>query len=250
MNKKLIAGNWKMNLLPEAALKLISEIQPSSKCDVLVAPIYPVIPIISQSVEGKGIYLAAQNCHEMDKGAFTGEVPAIMLKAIGCSHVIIGHSERRSFYNETDTVILKKVDAALRNNLIPIICVGETLDQRDRGEAREVLDIQLIQLLGEIGAKYKEKEIIIAYEPVWAIGTGRIPTPDQIKDAHSHIRKICNDTIGEENNRTRILYGGSLNPSNADMILAIDDVDGGLIGGASLDAEKFNKIIEIAASLS
>lgn len=248
--KKLIAGNWKMNLGLEEAKKLVNGIENDSEVDVLVAPIFPILFPVSSLCQDKGVLLAAQNCHEEQSGAFTGEVPAVLLKEISCTHVIIGHSERRTIYGERDDLIAEKAKAALDAGLKPIICIGETEGEREEGITNKVIERQLIKI-HEIAKGLEDVGLLtIAYEPVWAIGTGKTPTHKQIQEAHSFIRETLLKEIGSQAESIRILYGGSLKPENAKEILSIKNVDGGLIGGASLKTESFNALIKIAASIN
>ncbi len=211
--------------------------------DLLVAPAAVLIPAVSQALAGSNIALGAQNMHYEDKGAFTGEVSPAMLKPYGVSHVILGHSERRHVFNESDELINRKVAAALRHSLIPILCVGETQDQHDRGLTSEVVLTQLQHGLNGIDAA-KIAGVVIAYEPVWAIGTGRNATPEQAQEVHAAIREALIDRGGREASAViRILYGGSVTADNVDSLMAKPDIDGALVGGASLKADSFARII-------
>jgi len=211
--------------------------------DVMVAPAAVLIPAVSQALAGSTIALGAQNMHYEDKGAFTGEVSPAMLKPYGVSHVILGHSERRHIFNETDELINRKVAAALRNALTPILCVGETQEQHDSGRELEVVLTQLqLGLVGIDAAKMAG--VVIAYEPVWAIGTGRNATPEQAQAMHAAIREALTDRCGRDvSTAIRILYGGSVSADNVDSLMSKPDIDGALVGGASLKADSFARII-------
>lgn len=239
--KKLIAGNWKMNGERRFARALIADIGEGltpdimAACDLLVCPPYPYLDMMTR--RSAGIALGAQNCSSYDDGAYTGDVSAQMLRDIGCTYVILGHSERRQFFAETDAGVRAKAEKANGQGLIAIICVGETEAEREQGIQEQVV---AAQLKGSLPENYAETNIVIAYEPVWAIGTGRTATADDIAAMHEFIRaQIGNDKI-------RILYGGSMKPANAAEILATPNVDGGLIGGASLKAEDFLSIAKAA----
>lgn len=243
MRKKIVAGNWKMNndlaeteeLLSNLKLQWIKE----PVATVLVAPSFTNIYHAFKSLRGMPIEVAAQNMHQEESGAFTGEVSAKMLKSIGVQTVILGHSERRSIFNETDEILAEKVKTALKNDLKIIFCVGESLEERKNSTYFEVIQGQLEKALFNV-AKDFWKNIVIAYEPVWAIGTGETASPEQAQEMHAFIRKVIADKFGQEiASNTSILYGGSVKASNAKEIFAKEDVDGGLIGGASLKAEEF-----------
>ena len=246
MRRKVIAGNWKMNMLPNEAIALIEGLTPlvkDTKNDVIIC--VPFIDLFYSllSVQGTNIKVGAQNMHFEEKGAYTGEVSGKMLESINVEYVIIGHSERRQYFAETDETVNKKVKAALKYNLKPIICVGETLEQREAGEAVNVITTQTRLALE--GLKPEEMETItIAYEPIWAIGTGKTATSEDannsIKAIRNEIRKLYGDKIADE---IIILYGGSVNSANAKELFETSDIDGGLVGGASLKAEEFAKIV-------
>lgn len=251
MKKMLIAGNWKMNLNSSDAKSLINEISKAIKfmgdlkLEVLVCPPYTSIPAVISESNKSEISVGAQNCHFENSGAFTGEVSVDMIKDLGCSFVITGHSERRTIFCENDQTINKKASAVLSNGLSPIICIGETLEERNSGRTFEVLDRQLEIGLKDLNQLCAEK-IVIAYEPVWAIGTGVSATIEQVDEAHNWIRNYLTELMGGTGKVTAILYGGSLNPNNAMDILSLDNVNGGLIGGASLKCDSFVSIIESA----
>jgi len=248
MRKPVIAGNWKMyKLLSEAvetALALKPLVANANHCEVVIAPVFTALKTIADRLEGSNIKVSAQDCGaQNDFGAHTGEVAPSMLKDVGCSHAIIGHSERRQFYCETDKSVNKKTRAALATGLTPIVCVGESLAEREAGKAESVVEGQLNKGLDGLTVADMER-IIIAYEPVWAIGTGKTATPEQAQEMHGHIRGVIRKTHGGETSQgLRILYGGSVKPDNIRDLMAQADVDGALVGGASLDADSFAKIV-------
>jgi triosephosphate isomerase len=248
MRKPVIAGNWKMyKLLGEAvdtALALKPLVANANHCDVVIAPVFTALKNVSDRVEGSNIRVSAQDCAAESKhGAHTGEVAADMLRDAGCSHVIIGHSERRQFYGETDASVNAKTKSAIQAGLIAIVCVGETLAEREAGKAESVVKTQLTAGLDGLTVTDTER-IIIAYEPVWAIGTGKTATPEQAQEMHAVIRQTVSETHGKEvAEAVRILYGGSVKPENIRELMSQDDVDGALVGGASLEAESFSKIV-------
>ncbi|MCX7908963.1 MAG: triose-phosphate isomerase [Ignavibacteria bacterium] len=250
MKRMLIAGNWKMHKTLKEAEELASDIfnwveTNRPKSDVAVCPPFPFLHTISKIIAGTKIYLGAQNCYHEPEGAFTGEVSPPMLVSVGCKFVIIGHSERRTYFSENDQLINAKIQAALRFNLSPIFCIGETLQERQENRTYEIVERQIKIGLNNISIE-QIRNIVIAYEPVWAIGTGVSANTEQIDEAHRFIRKLLINTFGPECNDTLILYGGSLNSKNAKEILSLPDVNGGLIGKASLDSKEFTKIIEYA----
>jgi triosephosphate isomerase (TIM) len=248
MRKPVIAGNWKMyKLLSEAvdtALALKPMVANANHCDVVIAPVFTALKSVTSRLEGSNVKVAAQDCAAESKhGAHTGEVAADMIKDAGCSHVIIGHSERRQFYGDTDEAVNAKARSAIQAGLIAIVCVGETIDQREAGSAEDVVESQIIKGLDGLTVADTER-IIIAYEPVWAIGTGKTATPEQAQEMHGVIRKTVADAHGNEvAERVRILYGGSVKPENIGELMSKEDVDGALVGGASLEAESFAKIV-------
>ncbi len=248
MRKPVIAGNWKMyKLLGEAvdtALALKPLVANASHCEIVIAPVFTALRSVTDRLEGSNIRVAAQDCAvQNDFGAHTGEVAAVMLKDAGCSHVIIGHSERRQFYGETDESVNWKTMAALAAGLTAIVCVGEMLAEREAGNAESVVKNQLLGSLNGLTVADMER-IIIAYEPVWAIGTGKTATPEQAQEMHGHIRQVVAETHGEATaEAVRILYGGSVKPDNIATLMSQPDVDGALVGGASLEAESFAKIV-------
>ncbi|MGH8011936.1 MAG: triose-phosphate isomerase [Candidatus Binataceae bacterium] len=252
MRKKLFAGNWKMNMTPNEGRILVMALRAeldrdaaalAQDSEVMVAPPFLTIPAVSQGLAGSNIALGAQNVHFEDKGAFTGEVSAPMLRAFGVTYVIIGHSERRHIFHETDELIGKRVVAALAHRLIPILCVGETLAQRDSGKSVTVVLGQLQAGLAlTLGGARTKTPLVIAYEPVWAIGTGRNATPEQAQEVHGALREALHDKL-EDAAAVRILYGGSVSPDNVDSLMAKPDIDGALVGGASLKADSFARIV-------
>ncbi|MGH7950107.1 MAG: triose-phosphate isomerase [Candidatus Binataceae bacterium] len=256
MPRKLIAGNWKTNLTPNEARALIAAIRAeldrdaaalARDRDLMVAPAPILIPAVSQALAGSSIALGAQNMHYEDKGAFTGEVSPLMLKPFGVAYVILGHSERRHLFHESDELINKKVHAALRHQIGPILCVGETADERDRGRTVEIVLRQL--QYGFDGVKSEDApRVAVAYEPVWAIGTGRNATPEQAQKVHAAIREALSDRFGAAIAREmRVIYGGSVTADNIDSLLTRPDIDGALVGGASLKADSFVRIARSGA---
>ncbi len=250
MRKKIVAGNWKMHLtLPEAlelAGGLKADISIHENVEVIVAPSFPFLHPVCEILKGSSIGVAAQNMHWAESGAFTGEVSASMLLSVGVDKVILGHSERRRYFGENEEVLQKKIKVALNNDMQVIYCVGETLSDREAGIHFDIVQRQITDVLSGL-SQAEWKHMVIAYEPVWAIGTGRTATPGQAQEMHKFIRQTVAETTGEEVAQgLRILYGGSVKPANAAEIFARPDVDGGLIGGASLKAEDFLSIIQAA----
>lgn len=254
MNKALrrtvIAGNWKMNETPAEAKKLVDDIKPlvaDAKCDVVVCVPYVDLVTVLEETRGSNIKVGAENCHWAEKGAFTGEVSAPMLRSMGVEYVIIGHSERRQYFGETDATVNMRVKAALANGLKVIICVGEHLEDRERGVTCELVAMQTKIALNGVSAE-DMKNVIIAYEPVWAIGTGKTATAAQANEVNHAIRETITALYGKEiADATTIQYGGSMNAGNAAELLAQPDVDGGLIGGASLKPADFAAIVQAAS---
>lgn len=251
LRKKFIAGNWKMNKTPADGAALVSEIVTEigrqTDVDVLVCPPFTALESAGRSLEGSNVKLGAQNMHFELSGAFTGEVSAPMLRDLFVTHVILGHSERRALFGETDAMINQKVLTAIKNQLRPILCVGETLAEREAGDTLKVVQTQLEAGLEGVG-KDQAPGVIIAYEPVWAIGTGKVATSDQAQEVHAFIRGLLTKLFGETiAQKVRILYGGSMKPSNAPELLAQKDIDGGLIGGASLESRSFVDLVKAAA---
>lgn len=252
MKHPLIAGNWKMfKTIPEA-INLINIIKAGvhkiTDCDIVVCPPFTTLAAVSKEIEDTKIELGAQNMHHETEGAFTGEISPVMLKDVRCRYVILGHSERRQHFKETDELINKKVVSALKYNLVPILCVGETLEEREARKAFEVVKQQFDQCLKNLKGEEIER-VVLAYEPVWAIGTGKTATPEQAEQMHSYIRRLLNEQFGEEvGEKVRILYGGSVKPDNIAQLMAKPNVDGALVGGASIKAESFIQIASNASS--
>ncbi|MDR0742718.1 MAG: triose-phosphate isomerase [Puniceicoccales bacterium] len=253
--KYLVAGNWKMNISSSDVGRLISEINAKianvTKVDVLVCPPFTSIQAAKDAIGSiNNIFLGAQNFYPEKNGPYTGEVSAIMLRELGVSYVIIGHSERRTYFNEDDDFINRKVRFALGSSLIPILCIGETIEQRREGKEFNIIQSQLKDGLKSITVQEVEK-LIIAYEPVWAIGTGETATPKIAQEMHAFIRNSLEEMFNAKvANAIRILYGGSMKADNAEELLKENDIDGGLVGGASLKATSFCEIVEIASLLS
>ena len=250
--KKLIAGNWKMNKTSADGVALVRDIVTAvgkqSDVEVVVCPPFTALESAGKGLEGSNVKLGAQNMHFEASGAFTGEISAPMLRAIFATHVILGHSERRTLFGETDELINKKVLAALKNQLRPIFCVGETLAERESGSTLKVVQTQVERGLEGV-SKDQAPSVVIAYEPVWAIGTGKVATTEQAQEVHAFIRGLLTKIFGEPiAQKVRILYGGSMKPANAPELLAQKDIDGGLIGGASLEARSFVELVTAAAA--
>lgn len=246
MRKKVIAGNWKMNKLPNEAIGFIEELTPLVKdadSEVVICVPYTDLFYTLLTAQGTNIKIGAQNMHFEEKGAYTGEISAEMLKSIGVEYVIIGHSERREYYNETDETVNKKLKKSLEVGLKPIVCVGEKLEQRENGEARNIVTSQTKLALDGLNPE-DVKKVIIAYEPIWAIGTGKTATKEDANDTIKWIREEISKTYGNDvANCVIIQYGGSVKSGNAKDLFTMSDIDGGLVGGASLDAQEFAKIV-------
>lgn len=251
MRKKIVAGNWKMNKNLDEGLKLASEITQMIKDElindvsVVLAPPFIHLQSLSKLIpDGPKIFLGAQNCHEKESGAFTGEISADMLKSVGVSFVIVGHSERRQYFKESNELLAQKLNALLKSNLTPIFCCGEPLDIREKDEHVQYVVNQLQESLYHLSTEEIQK-VVIAYEPIWAIGTGKTASSQQAQQMHADIRKSLSDKYGDQiAAKISILYGGSCNPQNAEELFACPDVDGGLIGGASLKSRDFLDIIK------
>jgi triosephosphate isomerase len=243
--RKIVAGNWKMNGSSESVVELVKGLKSNDAVDVVVAPSFVYLPVISEALKSSDIKLAAQTVSEFASGAYTGEVSLAMLKDFSVSHVILGHSERRSLFLETDAQVAKKVLATLDAGLTPILCVGETLEQREAGTTLDVCNAQVDAVLESVGVEMFDK-IVIAYEPVWAIGTGKSATSEQAQEVHKGIRDNIAEKSLEIAQKVAILYGGSVKASNSAELFVQPDIDGALVGGASLDAKEFNSIIESA----
>jgi triosephosphate isomerase len=247
MRTPLIAGNWKLFKTLDEALELVSQlkmlVKDQKNVEIVVAPVFTAIATVSKAVKGTQIKVAAQDCYWEEEGAFTGEVSPKLLKDAGCTHVIIGHSERRQYFAETNDTVNKKTKASLAAGLTVLLCVGETLSERESGSTFQVIETQLRGGLSNISAD-DLKLLVIAYEPVWAIGTGKTATEQQAQEVHAYIRKLLSEIYSKKTaNSTRILYGGSVKPDNIKGLMAQPDIDGALVGGASLKADSFAGII-------
>ena len=246
MRKPIIAGNWKMNMTPSEAVRLVEELKPlvkDAKCDVVICPPYVDLPAAAEAIKGSNIHLGAQNIHWADKGAFTGEVSADMLKELGVEYAIIGHSERRQYFGETDEAVNKRAKAAIAAGITPIICVGESLEERESGLTGKKVSGQVKKDLEGIAASDAAR-LVIAYEPIWAIGTGKTATDEQANETIGMIRATVAGMLGRETAEAlRIQYGGSMKPSNVKGLMAMPEIDGGLIGGASLKAVDFAQVV-------
>jgi triosephosphate isomerase len=244
---KLIAGNWKMHkTLAEArdlAREIVQGVGPQTRAEVVLAPPYTALSAVAAEISGSKVLLAAQDTFWEEKGAFTGAIAPGMLADVGCTYVIVGHSERRQHFGDDDEAVNRKVHAVLAAGLKPIMCVGETLGEREAGKTFAVVETQVLNGLAGFPVSERER-LVIAYEPVWAIGTGKTATPEQAQEVHHLIRQLLADTLGT--GEVRILYGGSVTPDNAATLLAEPDLDGALVGGASLKAEAFLPIIAAA----
>jgi len=246
--KKLIAANWKMYKNPaqteeffRAFLPLVFE---HNRDEIVVCPPYVDLQAALESAKGSQIAVGAQDVYWKDEGAFTGEISSAMLVAVGCTHVIVGHSERRQYFGETDDTVNLKLKSALEHGLTPIVCVGEVLEEREAGLTEDVLRRQCLRAFNTLSAK-KAAKLVIAYEPVWAIGTGKTATPQMASDAHQLIRGEAAKAFGDEfAAQLRILYGGSVKPENATALMSEEEIDGALVGGASLDAKVFAEIVK------
>ena len=248
MRRKLVAGNWKMNGDMGFAKAFSSELRDKVSgsqlaCDVMIAPPAPYLPLLFGAFAESGIKLAAQNVAEYESGAFTGEVSALMLKDLGCAAALVGHSERRSLFAETDDRVAEKVGRLLERGIAPILCVGETLEEREAGQAKEIVGEQVAFVLRRFSVE-QLSSLVIAYEPVWAIGTGRTASPEQAQEMHAHIRDVVAHESKEFAENVSILYGGSVNSATARELFAQPDIDGGLVGGASLKVEEFFAICQ------
>jgi len=252
LRKPFIAGNWKMNLLRDSCLSLVHllqhKLQTSTAVEVAICPPLVYLHDVGSNLRGSSIGLGAQNMFHEKEGAFTGEISGAMLRDIGCSYVILGHSERRQLMGETDAIVNKKVFAALRSELTPIVCVGETLTEREAGVTKQVIATQMKGSLAKLSSD-QGQQLVIAYEPVWAIGTGKTATPAQAEEVHLQIRNLLNDFFGKTvADSIRIQYGGSVKPDNAVELLSQPNIDGALVGGASLKAPDFAAIVDAAAA--
>ena len=252
--KKLIAGNWKMNKTSADAVSLardiVAAVGSAPEVEVVICPPFTALEGVAKVIDGSLIKLGAQNMHYEASGAFTGEISAPMLRALFTTHVILGHSERRSLFGETDELVNKKVLAAFKNQLRPILCVGESLAERESGSTLKVVQTQTERGIEGV-SKEQAVALVVAYEPVWAIGTGKVATTEQAQEVHAFIRGLLTKHFGEAvAQKVRILYGGSMKPANAPELLAQKDIDGGLIGGASLEARSFVELVKAASAVA
>ncbi len=250
--KPIIAGNWKMNKTLEEAKKLAIEVKNNTlarapEVEVVICPPFTALTEVASIIKGSHVKLGAQNCHWKDSGAFTGEISPIMLKDVGCEYVIVGHSERRQYFGETDEIVSMKAKAALAHGLSPIVCVGEHLEHREKGMTKDIIRGQVIGSLRGIEAE-EILRAVVAYEPVWAIGTGKTATPEQAQEVHAFVRNLLIDLYGlEVALKVRIQYGGSVKPANIAALMSEVDIDGALVGGASLEAIQFAEIVSYEA---
>lgn len=245
--KPILAANWKMHKTVPEATAFVAELQRLTGAladrEAVIAPPFTALEAVSRAIETGGYSLSAQNCHWEEKGAFTGEISPVMLKALGCRYTIVGHSERRHVFGETDDMVRRKTVSVFSVGMTPIICVGELLDERDGGRTFEVVGSQVEKALQSLDTKLAAKAVL-AYEPVWAIGTGRTATPAQAQEVHAFIRGRLESLFDKEvANKVRILYGGSVKPDNVDSLMAQPDLDGMLVGGASLETASFKRIV-------
>ncbi|MFO7903930.1 MAG: triose-phosphate isomerase [Planctomycetota bacterium] len=252
MRRPFIAGNWKMNLTRAEAVALATEIagraDSAAHVDLAICPPSVYLDAVGTAIEGSAVGLGAQNVYFESNGAFTGEISGAMLRDLGCQYVIVGHSERRHVLGETDEDVNRKVKVVLDLGLTPIVCVGETLAQREAGKTNEVVSTQFSRSLADLNAQQVER-IVIAYEPVWAIGTGKVATPDQAEQVHADLRGLLENSYNTDvAGKVRIQYGGSVKPKNAAELLSQENIDGALVGGASLDADSFFGIVAGAPS--
>ncbi|MDO4564547.1 MAG: triose-phosphate isomerase [Clostridia bacterium] len=247
MRKPIIAGNWKMNMTPTEARKLVDALAPlvaDAACEVVICPPYVDLAFVADLLPGTNIALGAQNVHWAEKGAFTGEISAPMLKELGVKYVIVGHSERRQYFGETDETVNLRTKAAINAGITPIICVGESLEQRENGVTDAVVTVQTVAALKDM-PEAAVKGLVIAYEPIWAIGTGKTATKEEANETIKVIRDAIRGVFGEAvAAEVRIQYGGSMNPKNASELMAMPEIDGGLIGGASLKPEDFARVVK------
>ncbi|TCT18793.1 triosephosphate isomerase [Melghiribacillus thermohalophilus] len=251
MRKKVIAGNWKMNKLLGEAEGFVDQVKDrvpdADQVESVICAPFPFLASMVKRAEGSPVKIGAQNMYVEEKGAFTGEVSPVMLKDLGVSYVILGHSERRELFHETDEMVNQKVKAAFTHDLIPIICVGETLEQRENHETMSHIESQVKKALEGLSEE-QVKQIIIAYEPIWAIGTGKTASAEDANEVCAHIRKVVAETVSSDAaEAVRIQYGGSVKPANIDELLAQSDIDGALVGGASLEANSYLQLVEAGA---
>jgi len=247
MRTPLIVGNWKMNKTVSEAIDMVKNLKQNlndvTDREIVVCPPYTSLANVEEIIKNSNIFLGAQNVFWEEKGAYTGEISPGMLKEIGCKYVIIGHSERRHYFNETDYIVNKKLKAVFNSNMVPIVCVGETLDEREKNLTFKIIENQIRKGLEKLNQQEAQK-IVIAYEPVWAIGTGKTATPQQAQEVHQFIRELYSSIYGNNAEFIRILYGGSIKPDNFSDLMKQKDIDGGLVGGASLEVNSFTKIVK------
>jgi triosephosphate isomerase len=253
MRKMIMAGNWKMHKTVSQALELVEGLKERVKgvdsVETVVAPPFTALSAVSEALRSSNILLSAQNLHHEKEGAYTGEISAAMLKDLGCAYVIVGHSERREYFQETDEIVNKKIYAVLNAGLSPILCLGESLNEREGGKTMNVVDRQLKAGLKGCSDEQMARTVI-AYEPIWAIGTGKTATPEQANNVHAHLRHLLAEVFNAEvAARTRILYGGSVNPANTKDLMGCSDIDGALVGGASLTPDSFAEIVLASSRL-
>ncbi len=247
MRKPFLAGNWKMNKTVDEALayaeSFLPQVEGVDQVDIALCPPFPALRPLAQACGGSNVAVGAQNCHWEEAGAYTGEVAARMIRAAGCEHVILGHSERRQYFGETNETVSMRLQAALDAGLAPIVCIGETLEEREAGKTQRVVEDHLRGGLARLGPEHMGT-VTLAYEPVWAIGTGKTATPEQAQEVHAFCRSVLADLFGQKiAHATRIQYGGSVKPGNVKDLMAQPDIDGALVGGASLDPESFAAIV-------
>jgi triosephosphate isomerase len=247
LRKPILAGNWKMYKTISQARSFVEHLQglvgDLSKVEAVICAPFTSLYALKQALEGTQIQLGAQNMHQAEEGAYTGEVSALMLKDVGAKYVIIGHSERRQYFGETDETVNQKVHAAFKHGLLPIVCVGEDLNQREQGVTKQWVESQVRAALGGVSAD-EVTRLVIAYEPIWAIGTGKTATAEDANEVCAHIRQVVSEIYGQEKaDRIRIQYGGSVKPENIEELMAQPDIDGALVGGASLDPGSFAKLL-------
>jgi triosephosphate isomerase len=253
MRKPIIAGNWKMNKTLSEATAFISSIIPlietDAHCDIIVAPSFICLDRLNQLINKTNVSLAAQTISAETEGAFTGEISISMIKSCGCDYVLLGHSEQRLYHNETNANCHRKCSLAFENKITPIYCIGETLNERESNQTLAVIETQLNE--GLLSLPLNEHDIIIAYEPVWAIGTGKVATPEQAQEVHAFIRETLSKHLGNAiAQKTRIIYGGSVNPGNIESLLKQPDIDGSLVGGACLKADSFVELIKKTSAIT
>ncbi len=246
--KPIVAANWKMHKTIAEAQSFVRSIQektgPLEDREVVIAPVFTALKAVRDLLTVKGYMLSAQNCYWEEKGAFTGEVSPGMLKDLGCNYTILGHSERRQIFLETDEMVRKKTAAVFKAGILPIVCVGEVLDQREQGKTFDVVGTQVTEALAALDVDQAAR-VVVAYEPVWAIGTGKTATPEQAPEVHAFIRGRLESLLNKEvANKVRILYGGSVKPDNVDALMSEPDIDGALVGGASLEVGSFTRLIQ------